>query len=68
MYYVKYTDDFIPGFTRQCKETKKIYNKVTNKLEKLLLKINSIKFNIRHNSSKNIKYLGVYMRFFSTTN
>ena len=50
---------FIIGFIVPRKEAMEIYIKVTNKLEKLLLKINFVKFNICHSSSKNIKYFSV---------
>ena len=64
MYYVRYAGDFIKGFIKPCKEVMEIHNKITNKLEKLLLKINFVKSNICHSSSKNTKYLGVYARYF----
>lgn len=62
--YVRYADDFMIGFIGPKKEAEDIFEKVKNFLRiNLSLEINKEKSKIYHATEKNIKYLGVYIRY-----
>jgi len=64
MYYTRYIDDFIIGFSGTRAEAEEI--KATIEaflLDKLLLKTNETKSYISHSSDKETKYLGFYIRY-----
>ena len=64
MHYIRYADDFMIGFISPRKEAKKIYEKVSNKLEDIKLKLNTDKSTIFHSNTRRIKFLGVYIRYY----
>ena len=64
MYYARYVDDFIIGFTGSKVEAEEL--KCTIEaflLDKLQLTTNETKSYISHSSDKGIKYLGFYIRY-----
>lgn len=64
MYYARYVDDFIIGFTgskAEAEELKSIIEAFL--LDELKLKINETKSYISHSSSKDIKFLGFYIKY-----
>jgi group II intron reverse transcriptase/maturase len=64
MYYTRYVDDFIIGFTGSKAEAEEI--KCTIEaflLDELQLKSNKTKSYISHSSERGIKYLGFYIRY-----
>ena len=63
-HYVRYVDDFIIGFTGPRSEAQQIYESIGNKLKDLKFEINQEKSKIYHSNERNIKYLGVYLRYF----
>lgn len=64
MYYARYVDDFIIGFTGTKAEAEDIKSIVeTFLMDKLLLKTNETKSYICHSSNRDIKYLGFYVRY-----
>lgn len=66
MYYVRYADDFLIGFTGPRKEAQAIYEDISNFLSKLKLNVNQEKSKILRSSEKGIKYLGMYLRYYSS--
>lgn len=63
-HYVRYVDDFIIGFTGPRSEAQQIYELIVNKLKDLKFDVNQEKSKIYHSNERNIKYLGVYLRYF----
>lgn len=64
MYYTRYFDSFLIGFTGSKSEAEELKNMVeTFLLDTLKLKTNKINSYIKHSSDKNIKYLGFYIRY-----
>jgi group II intron reverse transcriptase/maturase len=64
-HYVRYVDDFIIGFTGPRVEAQQIFKLVSDKLGELKFDVNHEKSKIYHSNERNIKYLGVYIRYFS---
>lgn len=65
--YVRYTDDFILGFTGKKEEAIAIKNNIEQFLaDGLKLKVNENKSKIFHSSDRNIKYLGFFLRYINT--
>jgi hypothetical protein len=64
-HYVRYVDDFIIGFTGPRSEAQQIYELVRDKLKDLKFDVNQEKSKIFHSNERNIKYLGIYLRYFS---
>ena len=64
MYYARYVDDFIIGFTGTKAEAEAVKSSVETFLrDKLELKTNETKSYICHSSEMNIKYLGYFVRY-----
>jgi group II intron reverse transcriptase/maturase len=64
MYYARYVDDFIIGFTGTKAEAEEINSSIEAfLLDKLKLKTNETKSYICHSSEKGIKYLGYFIRY-----
>lgn len=64
MYYARYVDDFIIGFSGTKAEANYIKSLLESfLLEKLKLKTNSSKSYICHSSERGIKYLGYFLRY-----
>lgn len=64
MYYARYVDDFIIGFTGTKAEADEIKSQVESFLyDRLQLKTNEAKSSINHSSDRGIKYLGYFIRF-----
>ena len=64
VYYVRYLDDFIVGFTGSKAEALEIKSLIKAFLcNELKLKTNDTKSYIRHSSDKGIRYLGYYIRY-----
>lgn len=64
MYYARYVDDFIIGFTGTKAEAEELKSTIEAfLLDKLKLKTNETKSYIRHSSEQGIKYLGFYIRY-----
>lgn len=63
-HYVRYVDDFIIGFIGPRNEAQQIFNTVQKKLKELKFVINHEKSKIYHSNERNIKYLGMYLRYF----
>jgi len=63
-HYVRYVDDFIIGFIGPRNEAQQIFDSVKNKLKELKFDINQEKSKIYHSNDRNIKYLGVFLRYF----
>lgn len=67
LHYNRYADDFLLGFIGTKKEAEGISDNITNfLLDKLFLEKNETKSGIYHSGDKNIKYLGVYLRYIPT--
>ena len=64
LHYIHYADDFLLEFIELRKIALEIMEKVSEKIENLKLKINKDKSDVVHSNSKNIKFLGVYIRYF----
>lgn len=64
-HYVRYVDDFLIGFTGPRVEAQQIFKLVSDKLSELKFDVNQEKSKIYHSNERNIKYLGVYLRYFS---
>ena len=64
LYYVRYADDFLLGFTGPRKEALEIQEAIVSKLSTLELQINQDKSQVYHSNDCGIKYLGVYLRYF----
>lgn len=64
LYYVRYADDFLIGFTGPRKEALEIREAIINKLLTFELQINQDKSQVYHSNDRGIKYLGVYLRYF----
>jgi len=65
LHYVRYVDDFLLGFIGPKKEAELIVEKIKVKLESLKLELNDQKSRIFHSSDAHIKFLGVYLRYFT---
>lgn len=65
LFYVRYADDFLIGFTGPRKEAQDIYQALEETLTGLKLEINHEKSRIYHSGERNIKYLGMYLRYYS---
>lgn len=64
MYYARYLDDFIIGFTGPKVEAEELKRTIEAfLLNELQLKTNETKSYIRHSSDQGIKYLGFYIRY-----
>ena len=63
-HYVRYVDDFLLGFTGPRNEAQKIFDLMSEKLKSLKFDVNQKKSKIFHSNERNIKYLGVYLRYF----
>lgn len=64
MYYARYVDDFIIGFTGSKAEAEELKSSIEAfLLEELKLKTNETKSYISHSSSKDIKFLGFYIKY-----
>jgi group II intron reverse transcriptase/maturase len=66
MYYVRYADDFLIGFTGPRKEAQVIFNHIVEFLNTLKLSVNQEKSKIYRGEEKGIKYLGMYLRYYKT--
>lgn len=62
-HYVRYADDFIIGFCGPKKEADDIMEIIKEFLETIHLSINEKKSKIFHSSDRDIKYLGMYIRY-----
>jgi len=65
LHYVRYADDFILGFIGPKKEAEDIAKEIKAKLLDMKLEANEEKSKIYHSSENGIKYLGMYIRFFT---
>jgi hypothetical protein len=66
MYYARYVDDFIIGFTGSKVEAEELKSSIEAfLLDELQLKTNETKSYISHSSNKGIKYLGFFIRYIS---
>lgn len=63
-HYVRYVDDFIIGFIGPRKEAQQIFDSVKDKLKELKFDINQEKSKIYHSNERDIKYLGMFLRYF----
>lgn len=63
-HYVRYVDDFIIGFTGPRVEAQQIFDLIDEKLKSLKFDINQEKSKIFHSNERNIKYLGMYLRYY----
>jgi hypothetical protein len=64
LYYVRYADDFLLGFTGTKAEAESIKNDIEHFLaDELQLKVNSDKSHIHHSSDKGIDFLGYFLRY-----
>ena len=64
MYYTRYVDDFIIGFTGTKAEADELRRTIeAYLLDELQLKTNETKSYISHSSDQGIKYLGFYIRY-----
>ena len=63
-HYVRYVDDFLIGFTGPRVEAQQIFELVSNKLKDLKFDVSQEKSKIYHSNGRNIKYLGIYLRYF----
>ena len=64
MYYARYVDDFLIGFSGTRAEAEEIKASIEAfLLDKLILKTNETKSYISHSSDKGIKYLGFFIRY-----
>ena len=64
MYYIRYVDDFIIGFTGSKAEAEELRCTIeTFLLDELQLKTNGTKSCISHSSDRGIQYLGFYIRY-----
>lgn len=64
MYYIRYVDDFIIGFTGSKVEAEELRRTIEAFLQdELQLKTNETKSHISHSSDQGIKYLGFYVRY-----
>ena len=62
--YVRYVDDFIIGFIGPRMEADKIMELVKSKLKAIHLEANESKSKVLHSGDSNIRYLGMYIRYF----
>ena len=66
LYYVRYADDLIFGYTGSKKNAFEIRNKVIEFIvDKLKFKVKTWNSEINHSSDKNILFLGYFIRYFS---
>lgn len=63
-HYVRYADDFLIGFIGPRKEAQRIFDSIQEKLKELKFDINKEKSKIYHSNERNIKYLGMFLRYF----
>ncbi|MGL5134274.1 MAG: group II intron reverse transcriptase/maturase, partial [Planktothrix sp.] len=64
MYYARYVDDFIIGFTGTKVEAEELKSKIeAYLLDELLLQTNETKSYISHSSNRDIKFLGFYIKY-----
>lgn len=64
LYYVRYADDFLIGFSGTKEEATAIQADIERFLaNELKLKVNSDKFKIHHSNDKGIDFLGYYLRY-----
>jgi group II intron reverse transcriptase/maturase len=63
-YYVRYADDFMIGFSGPKIEAEEIQAEIIKLLEESLkLKVNVEKSSINHSGNRDIKFLGMYVRY-----
>jgi len=65
LHYVRYADDFIIGFIGPKSEAEEVFDIIKGKLKEINLDSNDEKSKIYHSSDLGIKYLGMYLRYFS---
>lgn len=64
LYYIRYADDFVLGFSGTHQEAIEIKSRIMKFLEdKLKLKVNETKSKIYHAGDRGIKFLGFYLRY-----
>jgi retron-type reverse transcriptase len=66
LYYIRYADDFLIGFSGTKSEVSEIRKDVETKLNEIHLKVNKEKSKTFHNTDDGLLYLGVYIRFISS--
>jgi group II intron reverse transcriptase/maturase len=66
LYYIRYADDFLIGFSGTKTEVSLIRNKVENKLREIHLEVNKEKSKTFHNIEDGLLYLGVYIKYISS--
>lgn len=64
MFYIRYADDFLIGFTGPRKEAQSIYDSISDFLKNLKLDVNHEKSKIYHSGERGITYLGMYLRYY----
>jgi hypothetical protein len=65
LFYIRYADDFLIGFIGPRKEAQEIYTDISSRLNRIKLEVNQEKSKIYHSGERNIKYLGMYLRYYS---
>lgn len=65
LYYVRYADDFLIGFIGPRSEARVIYDEVAKTLKSIKLNLNQDKSKIYHSGERGIKYLGMYLRYYT---
>lgn len=65
LHYVRYIDDFQLGFIGPRNEALEINAKIQEKLDQMFLKVNQAKSKIYHSNDLGIKFLGMYLRYYS---
>lgn len=63
--YVRYADDFLIGFIGPRSEAKVIYEKINEFLSSIKLSANQEKSKIYHSGERGIRYLGMYLRYYT---
>lgn len=64
LYYIRYADDFLLGFSGPKAEAEIIQSQIVEFLDtKLKLKVNESKSKINHSSDRNIKFLGFFIKY-----
>jgi len=64
LFYIRYADDFLIGFTGPKSEADEIMNLIKGKLKSIHLEANENKSGVFHSSDNGILYLGMYIRYF----
>ena len=64
-FYVWYADDFLIGFIKPHKEAREIYNAIAEFLKSIKLDLNQEKSKIYHSGERGIKYLGMYLSYYT---